>query len=107
VTHEYTILLGGTVIRGGDAADCSALAYAHDTILFTGSDADARAISRGDSHFIQIDGKFVAPFDDEILDAGAPATFALLDADPRAGPTHTLALVRDGRLASGSLVARR
>ena len=104
MTHEYTILHGGVVIPGGGAPDARAICWAGDTVLLVGSDADALAISRGDSHFIDLAGAVVAAMaDDARLEVGAPADFAVLATDPRLGPTQTLALVRGGRVVDGEL----
>lgn len=102
MTHEYTILTGGTVLAGKGAPECTAIAWAGNTVLFVGSDEDARAISRGDSHFIDLAGAFVAPVG-ESLEAGGPADLAVLDQDPRISSARTLVLIRDGRIVSGRL----
>ena len=104
MTHEYTILFGGTVIPGGDKADASAIAWAHDTVLLIGSDDDVRAISRGDSHFVDLNGAYVVPLG-VTLETGGPADMAVTDADPRTSPTppRTLAIVRAGLVVKGSL----
>ncbi len=116
MTHEYTILLGGTVIPGADEPDAQAIAWARDMVLLVGSDEDVRSISRGDSHFVELGGAFVVPLGEAdepawppttSLEPGTPASFAILDADPRAGPTRTLAIVRAGRVVEGSLAATR
>ncbi len=44
MTHFYTLLLGGTVVTGGDEPDVTAIAWAEDTILALGSDDDVRAV---------------------------------------------------------------
>jgi len=104
VTHEYTILFGGTVIPGGDVPDATAISYALDTVLFLGSDADVRSISRGDSHFIDLHGAFVVPAGD-VIEVGGPADFVVLDGDPRVAraEARTLAVVQHGRVVSGRL----
>jgi len=104
MTHEYTILAGGTVIRGGSEPDASAIAWAADTVLLVGSDREVRSISRGDSHFIDLAGAFVVPLEGA-LETGAPANMEILSADPRvAGATPaTLAVVRGGRVVEGEL----
>ncbi len=112
MTHEYTIMTGGTVLAGVDEPEGQAIAWAWDTVLMVGPEEVVRAISRGDSHFVELRGAFVIPLgdtDDPVwpadttLEPGTPASFAVLDADPRAGPTHTLAVVRGGRVVAGSL----
>jgi predicted amidohydrolase YtcJ len=112
MTHEYTILTGGTVLAGAGEPEGQAIAWAWDTVLLVGPDELVRAISRGDSHFLELRGRFVIPLgdtDDPIwpadttLEPGTPADFAVVDGDPRLGPTHTLAVVRAGRVVAGSL----
>ena len=61
VTHEYTLLLGGTIITGGSRPDAAAIAWASDTVLALGSEMEVRSISRGDSHVVEIQGRFVVP----------------------------------------------
>ncbi len=125
MTHEYTLLVGGVVITGGPGPDATAIAWAEDTILALGSDAEVRSISRGDSRFIDLQGAFVVPLapgagaaspeadaawpTDAVLELGGPADLAVVDRDPRLGsdataglpPVRTLALVRSGRVVAG------
>jgi hypothetical protein len=111
VTHLYTLLLGGTVIPGGGQPDVSAVAWAGDIVIALGSDEDVRAISRGDSHFVDLRGAFVVPLGEGTLEVGGPADLAVLSGDPRiagarspADPAvQTLAVVRGGRVVSGAL----
>ncbi len=107
MTHEYTVLTGGVVLRAGpgDAEPrATAVAWAEDTILAVGGDAEVRAISRGDSRFGDLRGAFVTPLGNA-LEPGAPADFAILDHDPGASGVEprTVALVRGGRLVEGHL----
>ena len=121
MTHEYTLLVGGTVLPGLRAAPVSAVAWAEGTILALGDEDTVRGISRGDSHVIALDGAFVVPIgrDERVtwppavtLEVGGPATLAILDADPRPeatfadGAREVVAMVRDGRLVRGRLPAR-
>jgi predicted amidohydrolase YtcJ len=99
VTHLYTLLLGGTVIPGGGQPDVSAIAWAGDIVIALGSDEDVRAISRGDSYFVDLRGAVVVPLEEATLEVGGPADLAVLSADPR----KTLAVVRGGRVVSGAL----
>jgi hypothetical protein len=116
VSHLYVILLGGTVIPGGDAPDGTAIAWAGDTILAIGTDDRVRGISRGDSTFVELAGASVIPLADDAipawpveatLDVGGPATLAVLRGDPRHGekvaPGDVLAVVRAGRVVQWRL----
>ncbi len=120
MTHEYTILAGGTVLTGdGDGAGHTAIAWAGGIVLALGPDAEVRAISRGDSHFLDLAGAVVVPLgpDDDVswppavrLEVGGQADLAILDGDPRGSPAdaarpaqRTLSLIRAGRVISGSL----
>ncbi len=120
MTHEYTLLVGGTVVPGGGEPDVSAIAWAGDTILALGADRDVRAISRGDLRVVDVRGATVVPLApgagmtwpvDARLEVGGPADLAVLDRDPRTEPAGTghggrfqvRALVRGGRVVFGSL----
>ena len=121
VTHEYTLLVNGTILPGSDAARGShaapgphaapaqAIAWAHDTILALGTTDEVDAVSRGDSTRVDLHGTFVVPLGDEVLEPGAPANLRLLDRDPRlpGSAARTLAIVRAGHVTQGSLRARR
>jgi hypothetical protein len=76
VTHEYVIATGGQDLTGGsaDGPTPTAIAWAADRVLAVGSDADVRAISRGDSTFLDLDGCLVTAAPVDI--AGAEATAA-------------------------------
>jgi len=112
VTHEYTLLLGGRVIRGGDAPEATAIAWAADTILVIGSDEEVRSISRGDSRFVELGGATVIPLSSgearwpptNTLELGGEASVAVLPRLPAGGkPPEPIALVVAGRLVSGEL----
>lgn len=120
MTHEYTLLVGGTVLPGGGEPDVSAIAWAGGTILALGTDHDVRTLSRGDSRVVDLRGAAVVPLApdagvawpvDARLEVGGPADLAVLDRDPRTVPDSTgsdapvrvRALVRGGRVLSGSL----
>ena len=122
MTHEYTLLLGGTVITGRSGPDVAAIAWAADTVLALGTEMEVRSISRGDSHVVRIPGRFVAPLAagaggawpaDATLELGGPADLVVLDRDPRVAaddggsdggdsqPVQVVAIVRAGRVETG------
>lgn len=116
MTHEYTVLIGGIIIPGGDQADVSAIAWADDTILALGGDGDVLAISRGNSHVHDLRGAVVVPLaagSDTAwsaaarLEVGGRADLAVLLHDPRVEAPHglgeALALVRGGHVVAGAL----
>lgn len=118
MTHRYTILIRGIVISGRDEPAVSAMAWAEGTVIALGSDDDVRAVSRGDSHIIDLDGASVVALGegpdacwppDATLEVGGRADLAVLDIDPRrinapAGQRlAATALVRGGRVVAGSL----
>ncbi len=120
MTHEYTVLVAGTVLAGRGRPPATAIAWAADTILAIGSDTDVRAISRGDSHVVELDGAFVIPLgpgepawpSGAVLEAGGSADLVVLGRDPRAAqdpraepraPLRPLAIVRQGRVVDGFL----
>ncbi len=82
MTHEYTLLLGATVLPDGRTRACEAIAWASGTILALGTDAEVRAISRGDSQVLRFDGAYVLPIEGP-LEVGGPADLLVLEADPR------------------------
>jgi hypothetical protein len=97
MTHEYTLLVGGNVRPGGGAPQASAIAWAEDTVLMIGTDEAVRAISRGDSHIVNIAGLEVVPLGDS-LEVGGPADLEVRDAQAR-----PVAVVRGGHLIQGAL----
>jgi hypothetical protein len=113
VTHEYTLLTGGRVIRGPTGAEATAIAWAADTILAIGTDEEVRAISRGDSHFVDLAGRTVVPMSEDggfrwppegQLEVGGRADLAvLLPGDDVNGDPRTIAVIKGGRIVSGSL----
>jgi predicted amidohydrolase YtcJ len=118
VTHQYTLLIRGTVISGRDEPDVSAIAWAADTVIALGSDDDVRGTSRGDSHVIDLAGAIVVGLGqgadvhwppDSTLEVGGPADLAVLESDPRRSDApagqrlSALALVRGGRVVAGRL----
>lgn len=83
VTHEYVIGLGGRILFTPDTAP-TAIAWAADRVLAVGSDAAVRAISRGDSVFIDLAGCVVTPLPGEPARADVmpdPSTIAAADPD--------------------------
>lgn len=65
MTHEYVIAHNGSIEpRGDDPA--TAVGWAGETVLAVGSDEVVRAISRGDSTFIDLDGCVVTPLPTDI-----------------------------------------
>lgn len=115
MTHEYTLLLGGTVLAGEDPEPATAIAWAAGTVLALGSDDEIRSISRGDSMFVPLRGAFVVPLGPDAdeppwppqgtLEIGAPADMAILAGDPRASgpPAPVLAVLRGGHAVRGRL----
>jgi hypothetical protein len=103
VTHEYTLLLGATVLPGGDAAPCEAVAWAAGTILALGSEAEIRAISRGDSHVMAFPGRYVLPLGDT-LEVGSPADLLVLADAPRTGGEagRPVVVIRGGHVVEGA-----
>ena len=101
MTHEYTLLMGATVLPGPGRPSCEAIAWAHGTVLAIGSEAAVRAISRGDSRVVSYPGAFVVPLG-EPLEVGGPADLLVLGAPPgpagRARGERPLAVVRGGMI---------
>lgn len=62
MTHEYTIATGGSVVTdpASGAGTATAIAWAADTVLAVGTDAEMRALSRGDSIFLDLAGATVS-----------------------------------------------
>ncbi len=102
MTHQYTLLLGGTVMPGGGQPDVSAIAWAEQIVLALGTDDEVRAISRGDSHFVGLAGMVVVPLGEK-LEIGGPADMAVLSGPPQSALTTTVAVVRGGQVVEGSL----
>lgn len=115
MTHEYTILIGGRIDGatpsagiGGAAPGASptAIAWALDTVLAVGGDAEVLSISRGDSRYGNLQGARVVPLG-EVLEPGSGANFAIVgDGGVVEGePVRLLAVVRDGQVVEGELPA--
>jgi predicted amidohydrolase YtcJ len=60
MTHEYTVATNGIVLGGSTRGTATALAWAEDTILAVGDDTTVRAVSRGDSTFVDLAGRAVS-----------------------------------------------
>jgi hypothetical protein len=70
VTHEYVIAIHGRVepctpLPEGQPA--TAIAWAFERVLAVGTDASVRAISRGDSTVLELEGCVVTPLPDDLL----------------------------------------
>jgi 1-aminocyclopropane-1-carboxylate deaminase len=91
MTHEYLIATGGTITTtpAASLASATAIAWAADTVLVVGTDREMRALSRGDSIFVDLAGATVSATDP----AGGPVVIG----DPAD---------LDLRLADGTLIAR-
>ena len=65
MTHEYVIALNGHIEPDPDGeSQETALAWAAGAVLAVGPDDVVRAISRGDSHFLDLGGCLVTPLPD-------------------------------------------
>ena len=67
MTHDYVIAVGGAVLQAGPVTGPSptAIAWAADRVLAVGPDDVVRAISRGDSTFLDIGGCAVTAAPDD------------------------------------------
>lgn len=98
MTHEYTLLFGATILPGGGAPACEALAWASGTILALGTEAEIQAMSRGDSHVMTFPGSFVVPLE-EPLEVGGAADLVVYERDPRLGdPGDPEGILRAGHV---------
>ena len=72
MTHEYVIALNGHIEPdlSGDAEE-TAVAWATDAVLAVGPDDVVRAISRGDSTFLDLGGCVVTPLPEDLADAAS------------------------------------
>ena len=112
MTHEYTVLIGGVVLTGGDGpAAATAIAWAADTILAIGDDEAVRSISRGNSRFVDLGGACVVPAEGRARDrrSGGPRRARGRSASGREGrrpgTPRKLAVVRGGEVVEGTLPA--
>jgi hypothetical protein len=101
VTHEYVILTGGVVLAAVDGCDApTAIAWASDTVLAVGTDAEVLAISRGDSRVAALRGAVVRPGAGQGgIEPGDEATFSILEPVTR----ESLAEIRAGVVVAGGL----
>jgi predicted amidohydrolase YtcJ len=85
MTHEYTVATGGHILGSGQRSPATALAWAEHIVLAVGDDREVRAVSRGDSTFLDLAGRAVSAGTD-----AAAATRQLRDAVAR-GRTAAIA----------------
>ena len=130
MTHEYVIALNGHIEPdpGGDSEE-TALAWAAGAILAVGPDDVVRAISRGDSRFLDLCGCVVTPLPDApsqadalireehalgadvarlLVESGLLSAEASLEPGAPAdlafwGETGLVAIVRDGHFTQGDV----
>jgi len=121
MSHEYTIATRGLVLGTGLTPDPTALAWADGTILAVGDDAAVRALSRGDSTFVDLAGRAVSGGTDPDtavdrlprLEPGSPADLLIWSSDPRhleptdAASLSVVGVVRGGRLRWSQSEMRR
>jgi hypothetical protein len=70
MTHEYVIALNGRVEPDlSGSGEATAIGWAADAVLAVGPDAIVRAISRGDSTFLDLQGCVVTPLPLDLQDA--------------------------------------
>lgn len=101
------IATGGRIHGGREVGGAvpTAIAWAADVVLAVGPDDVVRAISRGDSTFLALDGCVVTPLDPgAVLEPGAPADLAFWGpgSEPGAG-SRQVALVRAGAFTDGDI----
>lgn len=116
MTHEYTLLVGGTILTGRGQPPVRSMAWAAGTVIALGTEDEIRGISRGDSAVLELHGAFVAPLDPNgafdwpprvDLEIGGSADVAILNEDPRTARARRrpVALIRGGHVVEGSLPA--
>jgi hypothetical protein len=104
MTHEYVIAMGGRVLGAapGDGPAPTAIGWAADAVLAVGPDDVVRAISRGDSTFLDLAGCTVTAASSDVrLEPGAPADLDLWRAWPPGPGALPLARVRAGAFTEG------
>jgi len=127
MTHEYTVATGGLILGAADRR-ATAVAWAEGTVLAVGRDPEVRAISRGDSTFVDLAGRVVSAGRDadaaihlfreaiaqglgasaaDLLGAvepGLPADLLIWSCDPRTlSPRESAALAVVGTVRAGRL----
>ncbi len=102
MTHEYVIALHGRVDTGTAGAVPTAVAWAADHVLAVGTDDAMRALSRGDSTFLDLGGCVVTALPDDLASADALVRAGIR----QAGADVDLAalLVRAGLLAADAVI---
>ena len=115
MTHEYTLLVGGTILCGLDQPPMSAMAWAAGTVIALGTEEQIRGISRGDSRVFELHGGYVVPLAADgrfawppsvDLEIGGNADVAVLTSDPRLATEQAqrpIAVIRRGHLVDGRL----
>lgn len=104
MTHEYVIAIGGVIARPTREADApaSAIAWAADRIIAVGSDDAIRAISRGDSTVIDLNGCRVTALEPGgSLEPGDMADLAIWPAAADPASSEPEAIVRAGAFTTG------
>ncbi len=106
MTHEYVVALGGEISGALDADGhrATAIAWAIDRILAVGADRPVRAISRGDSTFLDLAGCVVTALDPAVtLEPGAPADLVFWSpgAISPGNSERPVAVLHDGAFTSG------
>ena len=103
MTHEYIIGLGGRIEPAGEQHEgATAIGWAADSILAVGSDRDVRAISRGDSTFLDLGGCHVTALPEDIEAAMLAARSVAPESVPRGDVGTRLAAA--GVLPAGSIL---
>ena len=106
MTHEYVVAVGGVVPGSLDAdgRPATAIAWAADRILAIGADGPVRAISRGDSTFLDLAGSVVTALEPTVtLEPGAPANLVFWPADATGSRSdeRAVAVLREGVFTAG------
>jgi hypothetical protein len=92
VTHEYVIASAGRIIPGREGD--TAIAWAADRVLAVGADDVVRAISRGDSTFVDLAGCLVTALPGDPRQADTIVSGMVLEADAERDPAALLVRAR-------------